>query len=196
MKTLVEVEGTAGKGWKCGLIPSDDVSLDSQQGSLGTWLFHCPHQAAFWEWYIAGAVHLRPIQGSSREAHLRFPTASHEIFIFAIDPAVGPLTPENFLDKCSDYHETHKNGPYLTPSNYVHQWGGISDKEAVQLLDAMAVAIVKGMLPAEPPLSGGDYWTPTLDRTLEHIKTGGHALPPRPDLEGFGRGKTRLPLDS
>lgn len=185
MKTAQYAKGPAGEGWKILSEPSDHERSDVQ-ASINHWIIRAPNQSPAWEYYIVGCVHLRPVEGQSRPPHLRFPGATHEILILAVNPKLGDnLRPENWLERTNQAAEQGE-AIHLVPVNYVHQFGGLTDGEASTLVDLLAHSIVNGYLPAEPLLSGGDYWTESLLSTIEHIQTGGHSA-----LRN-GAGKTRF----
>lgn len=192
VKSRLSMVGAAGEGWKCEIEASDLLTKDSE-GSVSTWLLNCPGQSPAWSNYVIGCVHLRPIEGV-KPAKLRFPEATHEIFLAAIDPGIKDLRPTNMLEKFHAYHKDTKHGAYLSPLNYVHQWGGLTDAQAATLTDVMAIAIVNGILPAEPSLSGGDYWTKFLDFEVDYIKSS-EVKPPVLDPAGFGKGKARTMIE-
>jgi hypothetical protein len=155
-------------------------------GSVAQWILRCPGQTPAWDTYVVSTVHLRDIPGVP-PAVLNIPGASHEFSIWALDPSsLGISSPlEVLLTRVEG-----EGFQFLRPSNYVKQYVGLTDSEAEQATDLLAEAILIGSLPAEPPLSGGDYWSVFMERTIEHIQTHRHREPPPPNPEGFGRTKS------
>lgn len=131
--------------------------------AVGVWFLHCPGQSPAWDRYLLSVIHLRPVKGAP-PAHLAFPGASHEVVLFALDPRGNPRP------------EMPASWEPLTPWN-VSEQVELPDDEAARVLGAKAAtAVVHGMLPAEPALSGArEPWRTSMIRTSAHLRGEEHA---------------------
>lgn len=126
------------------------------------WLV-CPGQSSSWSEYLLSVVHLRPEKGLP-DPVLRFPTATHEVQLQAIDPAAGskmlrPLT-----------------WRFLRPINMVEQVELPTDTQASMLLLEAARAVTMGFLWAEPPLAHqAEPWRTSMIRTSAHLRGEDHS---------------------
>lgn len=120
------------------LEPSDPLDWES---GIGNWFIEAPGESPVWQHYMLSAVHLRPIE-NVKAAHLRFPGATHEFMLVAMDPVrkPDPLNPETWS--------------FLLPVNLSEQVALPNDSEASMLLRRCAEAVTKGVLWAEPLFSG------------------------------------------
>lgn len=111
-------------------------------GSIGTWFIDAPGQSIAWQRYLLSCVHLRPIAGESRPVQLKFPGATHELVMAALDPETkpDPLKPETMR--------------ILHPLNLCEQIIVGNDAQASEILALCARCVAEGKLWAEPPLSG------------------------------------------
>lgn len=157
-------EGPAGKAEQITYRLDEDDRPD-QAATLASYFLTCPKQSPAWDSYLLSVIHLRDIEGV-KPAHKRFPEATHEVLLMALDPDSnpGPLNLESF---------SH----YLTPINLTQQVQLNDDEEAKDVLRMAARAVVDGRLWAEPPLSGQtEPWATVLKHTAEHFRTG-HITP-------------------
>jgi len=158
-----ELSGVAGRATLLELSERDDPA---QSGTVSAWLLVCPGQAAGWTHYIAAVVHLRPIDGA-QPAYVRWPAATHEVLLYALDPGRNP-SPTDPSSWCP-----------LLPLNVCEQLELPSDAAAVQLLELSVAAVLDGRLWAEPPLSGqAEPWQTTLLQTAAHLRGEPHGLAP------------------
>lgn len=144
VEVLVEVE------------PSDPVDITA---SLGAWFLHCPGQSPAWSHYILGCVHLRPVEGQAHDPVIKVEGATHEVLMYAVDPAAEPtaLHPPSWK--------------MLTPVNACEQVVLPSDELALELLELAVNAVINGVLPAEPALSGArEPWHSSMVQTAEHLR--------------------------
>lgn len=169
------VAGTAGRGWellpesRAGWEGSPDVRVEWQAG-LAWWMLQLdPRQHPAWDWYHLAVVHLRDLEGQEHLVRRHFPAATHELGVYALDPAQCPPAPPPAMV------------PFLMPPNVVVQFACVNDEDAAQLAGEVAAGIVRGYIGVES--MGGQTmteansaeWRDAIAETLEHIVTGGHA---------------------
>lgn len=80
-----DLAGAAGRATLLELTERDPA----QVGTVAAWLLVCPHQSAGWSHFMAAVVHLRPLDGAP-DAHLRWPKATHEVLVYALDSTRNP----------------------------------------------------------------------------------------------------------
>ncbi len=131
---------------------------------VSSWLLHCPGQSAAWDHYILSIIHLRSIEGV-KPAVVRFPHATHEVMLVALDPAQHPV-PEDV-----------NSWRPLLPVNVEEQIELPNDSDAKDLLAVCVRAVVNGTLPAEPALAGAvEPWRSSLIKTSAHYRGEPHAM--------------------
>lgn len=184
MRILAHQTGPAGEGWKTEYSPEE--SKNPADATLSHWIIHAPKQSPAWEYYVIFGVHLRPIPGTPPPVQ-RHPSATHDIMILALNPKMGDdVRPENYLERINQVR-SQGEGWYLTPINFTGQFEG-TDDECVRLTDQLARMIIAARLPAEPPMSGGDYWTTYLQYALQEMRS-----PVRVSEEGsIGGGRSAM----
>lgn len=132
------IEGAHGKAWKCdtnaGLMkmrinPADDSCLVH-------WVIEAPWAHPAWHSYSLLCIHLRPLAGKP-PAVVHFPDATHELWLFAIDPNKD----RNKLLKTGEVI-----GHWLQPINFAAQFIEITDEEAEKRIEASVRQIVAGTL--------------------------------------------------
>lgn len=164
MKIGRQLNGPAGKATELINEPAPGDPPD-WQASVAIWFLDCPNQSPGWRHFILGCVHLRPIEGV-KTALVNEPGATHEIILYALDPATHPepLNPDTW--------------GRLEPLNLIQQIIVPSDGLASEILDSCAQQVVDGYLWAEAPLSGqSEPWKTQLLILAEHAR-GEHATPP------------------
>jgi hypothetical protein len=146
------------------LVTSDEPD---HQAHIGTWLLKCPGQSPAWDHYALMCVHLRPLPGESKPAHRRFPSATHEYLLLAINPETNPQPSADDEPGAWDF---------LRPVNVCEQVELPNDTAAAEVLHLCAQAVVNGILPAEPPLAGAvEPWRTVLLKTAAHDRGEVHA---------------------
>lgn len=137
------------------------------QAHIGTWLLDCPGQSPAWSHYALMCVHLRPLAGESKSAHIRFPGATHEILLLALNPETNPSPSAD---------DPPGSWDFLRPINLCEQVQLPGDAAAAELLAEAAQAVVDGILWAEPPLSGQkEPWRTCLIKSAAHARGEVHA---------------------
>ena len=135
--------------------PSDPLDI---RATIGAWFLQCPGQSPAWQHYHLAIVHLRPIDGV-KPAVINRPGATHEVMLFALDPAKHPVPDD--LNTWS----------WLSPVNFVGQLELPSDESAKNVLEILARAVADGYLWAEPPLSlQREPWESQLRELEDHAK--------------------------
>ena len=130
--------------WK---VPTSDVPT-----ALGSWLVYCPGHHAFWHTWGVNLIHLRGLPGIP-PAFKHYPAAQFELVIMAVDPASSP-----------DPDHPEQGFHYLTPPDFCHQFDGVSDATARQMLDFMVKLITEGK--ASPDSDYQENWKKTVNQTL------------------------------
>lgn len=154
----------AGRAGTATEVVVDETGTIDETATLAVWYLHCPLQSPAWDDYLMSVIHLRPIDGATREPTINLPHASHELLIVALDPKATP-SPDNPL-----------SWRILTPINLAEQFEVPNDAAAVHLLEAAVDAVLAGMLWAEPPLSGQvEPWRTTVIRTSACLRGEAHA---------------------
>lgn len=143
----------------CELEAGDPPELGA---GVARWFLHCPGQSAGWDHYLLTTIHLRPIDGVP--AHLiQAATVTHELIVVALDPARDPVA------------EDPSTWSFLSPWNTVEQLELPDDDAARLLTGRCAEAVVCGMLPAEPMLSGEvEPWHSVLQESAVRLRAGAH----------------------
>lgn len=158
-----ELEGPYGRAVR--VIVDEAVNVD-QTATVACWFVTAPGQSPAWDQYSVAVVHLRPIEGESRPPTIRVPGATHEFLVLALDPTPGR---EPVMTDPSTWH-------YLSPINVSEQVELPSDEAAAEMLRQVALAVVHGILPAEPPLAGAvEPWRTSLIKTAAHMRGEPHA---------------------
>jgi len=146
-----------GKAWLSYAPPT----RPEQEATVRAYIVHAPQGNQFWPWYLIASIHLREIEGTE-SPHKRFPEASHEFMIAAVNP--------------DDYGKLHPGGlsevSFLTPIDLVHQVGDLDDDQAAKICDSIVRAIVVGG--DSPDQDFRSYWIRSIDSTAHHFRTGVH----------------------
>lgn len=141
----------------------DDPGTPAQAATVAMWFLRCPGQSPAWDRYGLAVVHLRVLPGVP-PAHIVVPCATHKVILGAYDPQADPQP--------TDPESWHM----LRPINVCEQIELPSDEDAADLLRRCAHAVVAGVLPAEPPLSGQiEPWRSALIKSAAHLRGEEHA---------------------
>ena len=116
------LEGPCGRAWL----------LRTPSTGVGTYLVNAPSAHIHWEWYLVSGVHLRDVEGVT-PAQKSFPEADHELTIITIDPK-----------GCPSPDPEENSFPLLFPPDLLEQFGGLSDKQAGELVQAAVETILSG----------------------------------------------------
>lgn len=142
---------------------SVEVLMPYHPTTVAAWFLRCPGQSPAWDCYALSIVHLRPAPGMP-EAIVHVPGSTHELLVTALDPQRDPQA------------NRPRTWRHLTPINVCQQLQLPDDKAAAELAYQAALAVVAGILPAEPPLSGQvEPWRTTLIKSAAHLRGEEHA---------------------
>lgn len=145
-----DLSGPAARAWK---------SPHGEEGAgRGAWVVHAPGSHPLWPWHAISAVHLRPVEGMP-PPNLRFPGASHEVLVLALNPDHYPPDPDGYLR-------------WLMPPDVAAQVMGLTDDQARQLVELCAKAVCQGLL--VPDSDHRAAWDQTIALTAEHMRLEGH----------------------
>lgn len=146
--------------------------MPEQEATLSHWFLSAPPAHPLWPHYLFFCVHLRDVEGQSRPPLLRYPDASHDLMLVALNPELGPWTAENVVEKML---APRQRSAFLSPLNVSEQLRNVTDDQAVELTRLLARGLVDGQVPIEPnDWGGGVRWQTVITATLEHIRMGGH----------------------
>lgn len=168
-ETPLTFTGSFGTATKIDLSSMTSTRPD-QQASLAVWFLQIPDAHPLWSSFLLSAVHLREVDGAP-PAFKRFPGATHEMLVIALDPVLEPR-PDDV-----------KTWRHLTPINVVEQFAVNTDDDAIAMTAALARACVDGLLFVEPEgiLGARERWTTTVSSTSQHLRIGGHPQAPEKD---------------
>ena len=162
MKQLRQLRGTHGRATELELEESD-IKVADHSATVSCWFIDAPGQSLFWQHYLLGIYHLRPIEGSDKPIKKLYDGVTHELSLIALDPDRRPKV---------DDMQTWR---HLVPINFVMQVELASDEQAKELLMLASKGIVDGLLWAEPPLSGQkEPWLSSMLQTSAHLRGEAH----------------------
>jgi hypothetical protein len=102
LKEKPTAESKYGKAWRI-----DVTKMSSQHTTIVGWILHCPWAHPMWANYALAIVHLREAPGI-KDAHKKFPEATHEIQVLALHPdwngdpyALSMLMPPNLIEQAT-----------------------------------------------------------------------------------------------
>lgn len=145
--------GHAGRGWQM------DMSAREQRpdwaATLTSILLNCPGAHPAWQHWMCSVIHLRELPGV-KSAIKRFPEATHEIMVVALDPRYELPDPDHFEQP---FH-------YLLPLDHVVQLEVPSDAAAVQVLETMVRACCDGIM--SPDSDWREAWRTQIAHLAAH----------------------------
>lgn len=148
------------KAWRLALPPVGQRGRPDADATIAGWLVYCPGAHAAWSWWWLTLMHLRPIEGV-KPAVLEYPEATFEIGSIAQQPNVQP-DPERGLETFAP----------LIPIDWMAQFHGVSDADAVRVLAAVVRAIMSGDV--SPDYDFRSFWKRTIPATARCFAEGGH----------------------
>lgn len=155
------LQGKFGKAWLC--ERTGEGAPKDWDANIVQWQLNVPKAHPFWEWWLIACVSLRDIPGV-KPATKKYPEAEFELMIVALNPDLPIPDP--------DEPATGRRYQFLTPFDVIHQFHGVTDAQALELVTGCVRMIVeRGMSPDQ------DYrklWASLINNTIEHIVTGGH----------------------
>lgn len=114
--------------------------LDKQAVSF--WLVEAPWAHPFWHSYVISLIHLRKEEGLD-DPIIHFPDASHEMCLWAMDPAHGR---ERLI--------LHNELRVLQPMNFAAQWVAKNDADAAEKIMGHVQEILRGDLSPDTDFKG------------------------------------------
>lgn len=142
-----DLDGAVAKAW--------NVQSGEHPTSLAAWFVNGPFHP-MWSWWAIALVRLRDVPGMP-PAKRNYPEAEYEFIIMSVHPD-HPPDPDN-----------PKHVEYLEPIDVVEQFHGVTERDAVRIVEACVKAIVDGRM------SPDSDWTAALQATVEHYRSGAHA---------------------
>lgn len=131
------ISGPFGEAWPVRMGPLGTRGSVDLDAALAGWIVLAPHAHPLWRYWMLSVVHLRPLEGG-KPPQLRFPEATHEIVIMALNPEHPPPP----LD-----HSPNWPVHYLTPIDVCEQIDAPSDAAAVEVAEWCVRAICNGASP-------------------------------------------------
>ena len=138
--------------------------------SLADWIVHGPYHP-LWSWWYVGVVHLRDIPGAP-PPHKQYTEAEYEIMCLSLNPNPHdnrPSTPDLVQIEAGDIHGGLPG--FLTPPDWVVQFDGVTDEQAVKVGDAAMRAISRGQ---SCDSDFRAWWTSAIKATAQHFADGIH----------------------
>ncbi|MEU2992568.1 hypothetical protein ABZ772_19770 [Streptomyces griseoincarnatus] len=139
---------------------------DSAPAGVDGWIITAPH-APLWSQYMLDVISLADFRGIP-QATKRFPDATHELHVVALDPDRGPYDATTVGPPGSL--------PFLTPVNIAEQII-TTDDQARRLAQLCAKAVVDGVLTpetADAPDRIRTQWRTSIRQTLDHARDPHH----------------------
>ena len=152
------ITGPAGRAWKApDPTPLQLAANPAWRATLRLYVLDIPGAHPLWNGYSLSLAHLRDIEGA-QPAHKAYPEAQYEINVFALDPS-QPLPIEDFTPR------------WLSPQNVHYQFHGVTEDEAIEIVDLLAMAFLCGR--ASPDTDFRQDTIRSLDATVDHFRNGG-----------------------
>lgn len=121
--------GSHGRAWR--LEVTDDWR---SRGGVALWTAEVPGAHPAWRWYAVFLIHLRPLpQPEAPPAVLAWPTASHELQVWACEPLDMEAPGDSML-----------RGRMLSPQNLVVQLELPGDEAGALVVEDLVGAFVRG----------------------------------------------------
>jgi hypothetical protein len=127
------LEGPHGKAWLVDLSAMRKQAnvAEEEDGTIAGWLIEAPWAHPIWHSYALILVHLRPLTDFAKEPKWYLEGASHEMWLYALDPA---LDRERAL---SDIKVFAKG--WMTPKNFAAQLKLESDHAAIETIKVRGI---------------------------------------------------------
>lgn len=137
---------------------------------LATWVVNGPYHP-FWGWGYISLIHLRDIPGAP-PAHRQYAGAEYEIMCLSLNPNPEPPRGPVDVDRVEAGDTTGGLPGFLMPADWIVQFHGVSDEQAVEVAQLAIDSIVRGQS------CDSDYrafWESAIKTTVEHYRQGLHA---------------------
>jgi hypothetical protein len=159
-----DLVGAYGRAWRIPMAPLGHRGRPDADATVAGWLMFVPSAHAFWTYWAAFVVHLRPIEGV-RPAHISEPGATHELMIMA-------LNPEQPLPDLAAVGRGEASFAWLMPIDQLQQFTVNDDAQAAQLLELAVRSCVDGY--ASPDQDWRGRWRQMIPATAAHLREGKH----------------------
>jgi hypothetical protein len=149
-----------GRGVRAWRLTSTEMT---SYGALARWLVFCSWGHIAWNHWLVSVVHLRPLDlPGAKPAVKTYPEAEFEFSIMSIDPDRSP------------HPDPDGDGRFglLVPPDVIHQFHGVSDRDAARITESAVRAIARGAMSPDQDFRG--WWHRALDATVEHYRSGKH----------------------
>lgn len=155
--------------WRVRLTPENVAAHTADWGyepsSLADWIVNGPYHP-FWSWWYIGVVHLREVAGAP-PPNRRYPAAEYEIMCLSLNPDGEPGRPKiPDLDKLEAGDITGGLPGFLTPADWVVQFDGCTDEQAVEVGTLAVTAISHGQSCDSDFRS---WWEKAIPNTVKHV---------------------------
>lgn len=148
-RTIREGGQYARRAWKTNFEHTVETSA-----TLSSYLVHCPNLHAFWSYWWVSLIHLREVEGI-QPAVRDFENAEHEISVYAQNPEIEP-DPDSM-----------KTVAVLLPVDVTEQVHGLTDGEAVDVLQMLVERVIDGSL--SPDSDFRRFWKPAIVYSVEQL---------------------------
>lgn len=131
---LPDREAANGKAWR---MDTEAIRLKycvnpGEDATIAQWVVECRWAHPFWHNYWIAIIHLRPTK-QMPEPKINLPGATHEIWVFALNPLETPSLDNNWPI-------------LLSPGNFIGQFIASTDIDAEQTLENTVQDIIDGKL--------------------------------------------------
>jgi hypothetical protein len=161
-------EGAFGKAWKFPM-PDDDPDWRRAVNLDANFLIFAPGAHPMWSWHILMAISLRDVDGQP-PAHKRYPEATHELMVYALDP--GHPVPDPRAWQLPPDDGAPRPLQLLQPPDAVVQFHVDDDRHATEIVALAAEACTKGLLVPDSDHRG--MWDRSITATAQHYRDGVH----------------------
>ncbi len=115
--------------------------------TVAAWIIQAPWAHPVWHSYWLHVIHLRPLAGGDIGPSVYVPGATHELWLYALNPDADP---ETVARECKPAQH------FLTPINFAAQLVLPDDAGAVDLAAGTARDVLKGLL--NPDTDARSQW--------------------------------------
>jgi hypothetical protein len=144
-------------------------SFGYASSSLADWVANGPYHP-FWSWWYIGLVHLRDVPGAP-PANKQYPEAQYELMFLSLNPD-GRNGGKVDVDKIEAGDIEGGLPGFLTPPDLVYQFHGVTDEQAIKIVERAVEHIAAGQSCDSDFRS---WWRSSLDTTVQHYREGRHS---------------------
>jgi hypothetical protein len=135
-----DLTGEKSRAWRIDIDTARAIGnwTTEEDATIAAWLVEAPWAHPAWHSYVIVLMHLRPLVADKRETKFYLEGATHEMWLYAIDPKSSR---EDFVTKCN-----FKELSILTPINFAAQIIEPSDDAAIARVEKAVQEICNGEL--------------------------------------------------